>query len=152
MAPSSTTANPVLVNNNDNNNATIEEYATWDEIARGAKSLENELDVKLLNLSKLTSITLRSQRYELHSATRDGPLAQAERLAEEIREGLVRLGKLVEELASRSEQVGSSLHIVQRHRDIYAEYLKDFRKTQVREQDDCELGNRMYINDDCRSI
>lgn len=126
----------------------IERYG-WDELTRRAKQVENELDGQLLTLGRLTSAALRSQRYTIGGD--DGPLRQAEQLAEQVQRGLSLLGQIVEALERRSEQVtlgtaaagdggtggmsgvGSSLHMLQRHRDIYNEYRRDYRKTKVRD-------------------
>lgn len=127
------------------------ERCGWDELTKRAKQVENELDGHLLTLGRLTSAALRSQRYTTMGGD-DGPLRQAEQLAEQVQQGLNLLGRIVEALERRSEQVmtsgttvggeggtagmggtgGSSLHMLQRHRDIYNEYRRDYRKTKVR--------------------
>lgn len=109
---------------------------SWDELTKEAKHLENELDSKLLTLGRLTSAALRAQRYDTFrppSTGTDSPLYRAEMVANELQRGLERLGGIVEVLTVRTEEAGSSLHILQRHRDLYLEYSKDFRKTKVLE-------------------
>lgn len=122
------------------------ERCGWDELTRKAKQVENDLDGRLLALGRLTSAALRSQRY---AGNDDEPLRQAEELAGQVQSSLELLRQLVEGLERRSEQVtmgtvggggagavggSSSLHMLQRHRDIYNEYRRDYRKTKVGEE------------------
>lgn len=105
---------------------------SWDELGKLAKVVENEIDAKLLTLGRLTLAALRSHRYDGLRIPVDSPLGQAERLVDELQASLVKLATIIDALAGRSEQAGgSSLHILQRHRDIYLEYSKELRKTKV---------------------
>lgn len=111
------------------------EHLGWEELSRHAKHLENTLDSRLLALGRLTSAVLRRHRYDtVIVASRGGDvLRQAEELARSVEEELGRLGAIIEALAARcGEAGGTTLHIMQRHRDIHAEYLKEYRKTRVR--------------------
>ena len=119
------------------------ETAGWEELGRMAKSVENSIDGKLLTLGRLTSAALRAHRYEgAHgsvaggrAAGGGGSLDAAERLAAEVEDELRRLAGLIEALAERMEAAGSGtgahLHHLQRHRDIFAEYSREFRRTRV---------------------
>jgi Golgi SNAP receptor complex protein 1 len=105
------------------------EKLSWEELGRLAKVCENDIDTKLLTLGRLCSTALRIHRYDGLRQMGDSPLRQAETLAEDVQSGLTRLGALVEALSSRIE--GVQTHILQRHRDIYFEYTKEFRKAKV---------------------
>lgn len=110
------------------------DHLSWEDLSRHAKHLENSLDSKLLTLGRLTSAALRRHRYDsVVAAGREGDvLRQAEELAQRVEAELDRLGGMVEALATRcGEAGGATLHILQRHRDIHAEYLKEYRKTRV---------------------
>lgn len=108
---------------------------TWEEIGRAAKQTENEIDGSLLVLGRLASAALRSQRYDVSrpAAPGDSPLRRAEEVAEKIQAALARLAVYIDALAQRSSETASSttLHILQRHRDICAEYTQEFRKTKA---------------------
>jgi Golgi SNAP receptor complex protein 1 len=105
------------------------DHLTWDDLAKLAKHSETDLDNKLLQLGRLTSSALRSHRYDGLRPGNDA-LRQAEGLAEEV-EGLLRkLGEIIDGLTGRGGEAGN-LHLIQRHRDILAEYSSEFRKTKV---------------------
>lgn len=121
------------------------EAMSWEELGRTAKSVENSIDGKLLTLGRLTSAALRAHRYEgPHGSGATGgrgagggqsSLEAAEKLAAEVEDELRRLAGLIEALAERMEAMGSGtgthLHHLQRHRDIFAEYSREFRRTRV---------------------
>lgn len=111
------------------------ERLTWEEIGKAAKQIENEIDGNLLVLGRLASAALRSQRYDASRSTApgDSPLRKAEGVADKIQTALSKLSVYIDALAQRSDQAGSSatLHILQRHRDICAEYTQEFRKTKA---------------------
>lgn len=107
----------------------------WDDVNREAKSLESELDTKLLGLGRLTSAALRSGR---------GSSAQteAEQMTVDIEAGLKSLAGLIEELSllisttsgASTEHIPphhSASHLIQRHRDIHMEYVKELRKART---------------------
>lgn len=113
------------------NNAVDLDTLSWDDLARLAKHSETEIDSKLLHLGRLTSAALRSHRYDGLRPASDSPLRQAERLVAELEVLLKRLGEVVDGLAGRGAEAGN-LHLLQRHRDILAEYSGEFRKTKVK--------------------
>lgn len=114
-----------------NSNVAVERLG-WDELSRQAKLAENSIDSRLLTLGRLTSAALRSHRYDGLRPPNESPLHSAETLAGEVQGDLARLAELVDALASRSqEEAAGTVHILQRHRDIYSEYSKEFRKTKV---------------------
>lgn len=129
IIPSNDTAKTATVNN-------MIPKRSWDIVNREAKNLESDLDTKLLGLSRLTSTALRSGR---------GSSAQseAESMATDIESGLKNLAGLIEELSAiMSTSAGgsstdnvppqhSATHLIQRHRDIHMEYVKELRKAKT---------------------
>lgn len=106
------------------------DHCGWDELSKQAKQVENGIDGKLLSLGRMTSSALRAQRYDRG----EGGIAlqQASALAQELEGELNRLWGLVEALAGRTEESGAALHLIQRHRDILAEYQREYKKSIVR--------------------
>jgi hypothetical protein len=118
------------INTNSNSNNSKK---SWDHVNREAKILESELDTKLLGLSRLTSSALRSGRASSFQS-------EAEAATVEIESGLQRLATLIEELNllvnSAIQQPDlppqhSATHLIQRHRDIHMEYVKELRKARM---------------------
>ena len=105
---------------------------TWDDLSKQAKNLESELDTKLLSLSRLTSAALRSGRGSTFQS-------DAETLTGQIEGGLGDLVALIEELSGMTQGSTSSnapphhsaAHLLQRHRDIHMEYVKELRKAKT---------------------
>lgn len=117
---------------------------TWDDVNKRAKALESEIDTQLLGLSRLTSAALRSGQGSSY-------VSEAERLTEQIEVSLRELVGLIDELSrmTSQQQPGSggdssrpllqqhlppshsTSHLIQRHRDIHMEYVKELRKAKT---------------------
>jgi Golgi SNAP receptor complex protein 1 len=103
---------------------------SWSEFSRRAKNLESELDTKLLALSRLTSAALRSDRNSSFQS-------DAEALTEHIETGLKELAGLIDELSCLCDsETGAppqhtAAHLLQRHRDIHMEYVRELRKAKM---------------------
>lgn len=105
---------------------------SWEELNKEAKTLENTLDTQLLSLSRLTSAALRSGRGSTFQS-------DAEELSEQIEEGLKQLAKLIDELGVNQGETGNNnnnnqpptSHLLQRHRDIHMDYVKELRKAKT---------------------
>jgi len=120
----------------------------WDELRREARTLENELDVKLGNLAKMSGQLGReldegaAQRRgrgssgDLEAGEESVPLVSG--MDHMTRTLVVEVGDLLDKL----EQVNNSMqmlvqqgvsvtvaHTVQRHREILHEYQDEYRKT-----------------------
>ncbi|CED82245.1 28 kda golgi snare protein [Phaffia rhodozyma] len=112
---------------------------SYDNLRRHARALETALDSKLTAYSKvastISSTGLVSRNKDELSLQEEGEGIGGWRLAEEEVEELV--GKLSETLDQLSEWLNdpavtpstSQLHAVQRHREVLADYRRDFTQT-----------------------
>lgn len=104
-------------------------------LRKEARKIENEIDNKLLMLSKCDQSSLddeeSSDKSPLLVSTSTTGLF--ERLGREIEVLLSRLTDVNQEMASISEHIRSpsATYTLQRHRDILNDYSKEFRKTKA---------------------
>ena len=104
-------------------------------LRKEARKIENEIDNKLLMLSKCDQSSLddeeSSDKAPLLVSTSTTGLF--ERLSREIEVLLSRLTDVNQEMASISEHIRSpsATYTLQRHRDILNDYSKEFRKTKA---------------------
>lgn len=104
-------------------------------LRKEARKIENEIDNKLLMLSKCDQSSLddeeSSDKAPLLVSTSTTGLF--ERLGREIEVLLSRLTDVNQEMASISEHIRSpsATYTLQRHRDILNDYSKEFRKTKA---------------------
>lgn len=121
------------------------ESDSWDSLRKEARLLENEIDAKLVALSKVG--TNFNQNFRSYSRTPDKePLLDSseevfETRTREMEELLGRLTNVNDALArfmdnhafengAATKSAGASmLHILQRHRDILQDYSHEFQKT-----------------------
>lgn len=139
-APTASPPNSIIVPNDDGSVPMQGKYSddqstkrSWEEVGREAKGLESDIDTKLLALSRLTSAALRSGRGSSFQS-------DAEALIQKIESSLQELAGLIEELAgiAHTGQHGdqqlphhSTGHLLQRHKDIHMEYVKELRKART---------------------
>jgi Golgi SNAP receptor complex protein 1 len=111
----------------------------WEELRRQARQIENEIDAKLLSLSKRGAHELgpRDVEEEKEDAV---PLLGAsnddmfERITEDMEQLLARLSDINNKMSQYSEQLQqnpSAIYTLQRHRDILNDYTKEFRKAKT---------------------
>jgi len=111
---------------------TFNSSSRWDDLRKKARSLENELDQKLVAFSKLgNSFT--------HNMDRDtAPMLSGDNIFEtmegEIDETLTNLASVNSEMSDFTTATTSSAsmrHTSQRHRDILQDYIQEFSKTKT---------------------
>ena len=125
------------------------EAESWDSLRKEARNLENEIDVKLVALSKVgTSNSHPQHSRSPHRASDQQPLLNSNEEIFETRTNEMEalLGRLttVNDAMSRfmdqrsfengaaTKSAGTSmLHVLQRHRDILQDYSHEFQKTKT---------------------
>jgi len=106
----------------------------WEELRREARQIENEIDAKLLVLSRHGSKEIKPYDEDSDKA----PLLSAdstdvfERICTELEQLLARLTDVNTRMSQYSEpqmKTPSATYTLQRHRDILKDYSKEFNKT-----------------------
>jgi len=103
----------------------------WESLRKNARTLENEIDLKLVSYSKLGT------NYSRHGAQDQQPLlstgdSKIESLGAEIETLIEQLGNVNESMAEFASTAGQSAaihHTLQRHTEILQDYRQEFRKT-----------------------
>ncbi|KNC98371.1 uncharacterized protein SPPG_06079 [Spizellomyces punctatus DAOM BR117] len=116
--------------------------ATWETLRRQARHLENEIEAKLVQYSKLGSGTGTSgfassvAGVASSSAARSPGSTKGAEL--ELDHLLAKLTSVVNSMAQSLDSVPSSvptnpsmMHMLQRHRDILYDYSKEFKRTKA---------------------
>nr|ACO11394.1 Golgi SNAP receptor complex member 1 [Caligus rogercresseyi] len=103
----------------------------WEDLRKEARRLENDIDSRLVSLSKMGS-ELGSTCSESSSYYKqDPPVSSNELIETKIRELESSLGRLssLNESLSESASGSTGRHILSRHREILSDYQQEFRKT-----------------------
>jgi len=120
------------------------ESESWDSLRREARSLENDIDAKLVALSKVgTHASRRPYRPSDKEPLLDSSEEIIETRTREMEDLLGRLTTVNDSMArfmdnhafengAATKNAGASmLHILQRHRDILQDYSHEFQKTKA---------------------
>jgi len=123
---------------------TMNSNSSWEELRKEARSLENQIDSKLVELSRLGT-SLKSPSPDFGSSTSDKtPLLLAEdnpvdatekdfdRLIEELDGLLSRLTSINSSLndwADKNTSSAATSHTLQRHREILKDYRQEYLQT-----------------------
>ncbi|GAA99280.1 uncharacterized protein L969DRAFT_93744 [Mixia osmundae IAM 14324] len=105
---------------------------SWDSVRKGIRTLENELEGLLTQYSKLaaTNSTAYSSSGRLTEATQ----REYGQVEQQISQSLGRLTELVEQMSDLLDHDPTAstamVHTATRHREILADYTRDFRRTQ----------------------
>ncbi|XP_044763126.1 Golgi SNAP receptor complex member 1 [Coccinella septempunctata] len=122
---------------------------TYDDLRKQARSLENEIDLKLVAFSKLGA-GLKTPHSSHASDT--VPLLSGEDTFEtmslEIEQLLKKLTQINEHMAEQPVSGAAMLHTIQRHRDILADLSKDYRKTNSQHESRREREDLLHRNSD----
>ncbi|XP_038829320.1 Golgi SNAP receptor complex member 1-like isoform X1 [Salvelinus namaycush] len=127
----------------------------WEDLRKQARQLENELDLKLVSLSKLcTSYSSSRDGHRGDSNSDTAPLLNNstqdrmfETMSVEIEQLLAKLTGVNDKMAEYTSTPGVTslnaalMHTLQRHRDILQDYTHEFHKTKanflaIRERED----------------
>ncbi|CAG0882751.1 unnamed protein product [Darwinula stevensoni] len=99
---------------------------SWDELRKQARTLENELDVKLVAFSKMGFGNSMESTPLLSDDSFNSAVSEIEQL-------LSKLGAVNDEMAEVSlmenPQDSARQHTIQRHRDIQQDFSKEFQRT-----------------------
>jgi Golgi SNAP receptor complex protein 1 len=134
----------------------------WDSLRKTVRNLENELDQSISSYSKLATQLSTAYYSSQNSSQLSGSREDARRLELSIVEMLekvskqsslgalstcseskrcwAQLGKLVDDMTSLLDSRGTSStsamnHTLTRHREIYSDYQRDFKRTKVQIQE-----------------
>ncbi|KAJ3190022.1 Golgi SNAP receptor complex member 1 [Gaertneriomyces sp. JEL0708] len=121
--------------------AAVASSATWDTLRRQARQLENDIDGKLVQYSRIGNGTPASVS-SYAGASRIGTPAHgfpgANAIELELEDLLKKLTSVVNQMSNCLDNMANSMapnpsmmHHLQRHRDILFDYSKDFRKTKA---------------------
>jgi len=104
---------------------------SWEELNRKARMLENEIDGKIITFSKLIS----SQGSNSVTINIDDSLDKShysiDALDRDIDSTLMKLQNVIDNMAKQVELNSgnnSMIHFLQRHRDMFYDYSKDYKK------------------------
>jgi len=107
--------------------------ANWEGLRKQARSLENDIDLKLVDFSKLgTNYSSRKPGGDQQPLL--GADSRLEELQEELGDLLAKLGQVNEDMSGFAEGVGAGQsaaihHTLQRHTEILQDYRQEFKKT-----------------------
>nr|ADD38357.1 Golgi SNAP receptor complex member 1 [Lepeophtheirus salmonis] len=105
----------------------------WEDLRKEARRLENEIDSKLVTLSKTGSEFGAESYYSqdrLLSANEDN--SSITNKIQDLESSLDRLSSINDLLSESTSSSGSTgRHILQRHREILSDYQQEFRKTKA---------------------
>ena len=97
---------------------------SWDALRRQARTLESEIDAKLVSYSKLgTTMALNASRAGTEVPSTMG--GEIQRMLASLTE----INELMRAHVSESGQTAALMHTLQRHRDILHDYNNEFGKT-----------------------
>ncbi|TRY73620.1 hypothetical protein TCAL_09915 [Tigriopus californicus] len=131
---------------------------SWEQLRKEARQLENQIDVKLVSLSKLGS-SLSSSTALSASSDKAPLLDDSQNLvgdaSAEVADLLARLAQVNEgmaDFAAHQSQSAAIHHTLQRHRDILLDYRQEFNKTKanleaIAEREDLLSSVHRDIND-----
>jgi len=107
--------------------------ANWEGLRKQARSLENDIDLKLVAFSKLGT-NYSSSKPGGDKQPLLGGDSRLEELQEELGDLLARLGQVNEDMSGFAVGVGAGQsaaiqHTLQRHTEILQDYRQEFKKT-----------------------
>eukprot|EP00127_Corallochytrium_limacisporum_P006364 Clim_evm75s225 gene=Clim_evmTU75s225 len=109
----------------------------WDELRKQARHMESELDVKLIQVKKLSSASRANARLDVNNdigQIRQEDLEQMNNLLRGVEEILNHLESVNDRMQRIVEETpvaqASHVHMMRRHRDILADYFREYRQLQ----------------------
>jgi len=109
--------------------AEVTKPGNWEGLRKQARSLENEIDLKLVTFSKLgTSYSRGGDKQPLL-----GP-ESLDKLQEDLQSLLDQLGQVNDEMSEFANSAGQTAaiqHTLQRHSEILVDYRQEFNKTRA---------------------
>ncbi|EKM61663.1 uncharacterized protein PHACADRAFT_112469 [Phanerochaete carnosa HHB-10118-sp] len=114
----------------------------YDSLHRQCRTLESLFDTKLTSYARLASTITRSQ----DDVEAGGSAERWKDLEIEVEELLQKLGELNDKLGALSNDPDgppsqSMLRAIQRHREVYQDYSKEFRRTKANVQHALDQAN-----------
>ncbi|XP_058791200.1 Golgi SNAP receptor complex member 1 [Phymastichus coffea] len=100
----------------------------WEDLRKKARHLENEIDAKLVALSKL-GVNVNSMHTNIESVPLLDEEHVFENMASEIESLLNKLTLVNEKMSEIQPNGAAMLHTMQRHKEILKDYNMEFNKT-----------------------
>ncbi|XP_004926885.1 Golgi SNAP receptor complex member 1 [Bombyx mandarina] len=105
--------------------------APWEELRRQARTLENDIDVKLVAFSKLG---ISSGSANINSET--APLINSDDMFDtmsmELQQLLNQLSSINDKMADIAPSGAATMHTIKRHREILMDYQQEYSRTSAR--------------------
>jgi Golgi SNAP receptor complex protein 1 len=103
----------------------------WEELIKLAKELEREIDLKLMAISRLL-ISSSSTNIGSESGLLSGIESHLKRLDNVIEMMTELLGQVNGSVDASGGKAVTAHHLLNRHREIFQEYQKEFRKAKIK--------------------
>lgn len=103
---------------------------SWEELNRKARMLENEIDGKIITFSKLVSSQSNAVTINIDESV-DKSHYSIDALDRDIDSSLMKLQNIIDNMSKQIELNpgnNSMIHFLQRHRDMFYDYSKDYKK------------------------
>ncbi|XP_045770280.1 Golgi SNAP receptor complex member 1 [Maniola jurtina] len=105
--------------------------SSWEEVRKQARTLENDIDVKLVAFSKL-GVSSSSSGLSSESVPLINSEDMFDTLSMELQQLLNKLSALNDRMADLAPSGTATLHTIKRHREILMDYQQEFQKTSAR--------------------
>ncbi|KAI9305168.1 hypothetical protein BJ944DRAFT_162211 [Cunninghamella echinulata] len=103
---------------------------TWDQLRRQARQLENEIELKLVTLSKVGALNSTQQQGSSSDINKGGQELEIEQLLNNLQDTIVSMGHILDQ-PSATPTNPSMIHMLDRHKNILYDYTKDFKRTKA---------------------
>jgi len=117
--------------------------STYDSLHRQCRTLESLFDAKLTSYARLAASISRAGTAEDHDLEAGPSWREAESEVEELLEKLGETNSALDAVAQDTDNPPSQsmLRAIQRHRDVYQDYGKEFRRTKANVQAAVDQAN-----------
>jgi len=109
--------------------------SSWEDLRKQARQLENEIDVKLVNLSKLGSSptifnnATKSNGEAAHLLNQNFVFESVSSEVQDLLSKLSEINDMMSEVSASQAPSAALKHTLQRHHDILKDYNTEFQKT-----------------------
>jgi len=121
----------------------LSEMATYESLHRQCRTLESLFDSKLTAYSRLASSHSSTRQEDLEASGSSERWKDVQSEVEDILEKLEEANEQLDALSQDTENPPSQsmLRAIQRHRDLYQDYAREFRRTKANAQHALEQAN-----------
>ncbi|CAO3628858.1 unnamed protein product [Cunninghamella blakesleeana] len=103
---------------------------TWDQLRRQARQIENEIELKLVTLSKVGALNSTQQQGLSSDINKGGQELEIEQLLNNLQDTIVSMGHILDQ-PSATPTNPSMTHMLDRHKNILYDYTKEFKRTKA---------------------